>query len=413
MRISQVLDSVTKIDDLKNYTFPLVQDCGEILTPKVKVGEMVKIGTVLADKTGDKLGGKLLSSISGKVVAIENTALKSGGEAKAILIENDFSEAKESMKSYKANKDDLYNLIKDFGLVDNDYPAYYKFANNEYDTFIIDLFDRESDFVSNLCYLKYETLSLIKAKDIICQIYKPQKVLCVINKLHKKVLKDKIDILQQNGIEVAFIKNDIMKSKADVIIKSLSKYSIDVNKTLILGGEILDKISKIMSNEPFYYKYISILGKPLVSEAIVQVRYGVSYGEIVLKLGGEIAPKIEYLQQKNDTINLYNQMCDMKEDFKLKENKEDEEFVKKFVELRKKTNSSIMELLKFEAVHKKDIFEKVYMDSIYNTGLVHYDLSVVKSDIGILLLNEKDANRKEKLYKKYEKKIEKIKAKNE
>ena len=94
------------------------QHIGAPATPIVKVGDEVKVGQIVAEATG-YVSSPVHSSVSGKVVKIENHMLPNGRECSAIRIESDgLMTVAESVTAPQVNDiDSLIQASKDAGIV--------------------------------------------------------------------------------------------------------------------------------------------------------------------------------------------------------------------------------------------------------------------------------------------------------
>ena len=77
-----------KMQHPKEILLPMSQHIGAPATPVVKVGDEVKVGQIIAESSG-YVSAPIHSSVSGKVVKIENCLLSDGKEVPAVRIEND------------------------------------------------------------------------------------------------------------------------------------------------------------------------------------------------------------------------------------------------------------------------------------------------------------------------------------
>ena len=93
---------IKELDAPDILTFPLSQHIGAPAVPCVKVGDMVNMGQKIAEALA-AFSANIHSSVSGKVIAIEERLHPNGTEVQSIIIENDRQDTKEP--SLKSNKD--------------------------------------------------------------------------------------------------------------------------------------------------------------------------------------------------------------------------------------------------------------------------------------------------------------------
>ena len=99
-------------------TIPMAMHIGAPSTPIVKVGDLVKVGTKIAESSG-KISVPVHSSVSGKVKAISDILLSNGQKGQAIVIESDGEMAvDEAVKAPTVeSKEDFVRAILDSGVV--------------------------------------------------------------------------------------------------------------------------------------------------------------------------------------------------------------------------------------------------------------------------------------------------------
>ena len=68
--------------------FPMSQHIGAPATPVVAVGDEVKMGQLIGEASGF-ISANIISSVSGKVTAVEPRTLSSGAKATCVVIAND------------------------------------------------------------------------------------------------------------------------------------------------------------------------------------------------------------------------------------------------------------------------------------------------------------------------------------
>ena len=77
-----------RIDAPKSVTIPVSMHIGAPARPVVKVGDLVKVGTLIAE-AGGFVSSPVYASVSGKVTKVADFLLSNGGTAPAITIESD------------------------------------------------------------------------------------------------------------------------------------------------------------------------------------------------------------------------------------------------------------------------------------------------------------------------------------
>ncbi len=120
LKKSTICKKVERMFLPKKVILTLSQHTGAPSESIVKVGDSVKTGSLIAEAKGF-ISSNLHSSVSGKVVAIEDNVHPIIGSFKAIIIESDgedakaFSDSQRNVSSF--SKEAIINIIKDAGIV--------------------------------------------------------------------------------------------------------------------------------------------------------------------------------------------------------------------------------------------------------------------------------------------------------
>ena len=109
---------VTRMDNVKSVTVPMLMHIGKPANALVKVGDFVKVGTKIGKADG-KISSDIYSGISGKVTKLKEYLLSNGATATAVVIESDGQmSVDENIKPPVINsKEDFVNAISESGLV--------------------------------------------------------------------------------------------------------------------------------------------------------------------------------------------------------------------------------------------------------------------------------------------------------
>ncbi|MDO5695181.1 MAG: electron transport complex subunit RsxC [Eubacteriales bacterium] len=106
-------------DDI--MVFPMVQHLGAPANPMVKRGERVLVGQIIGEASGF-ISANVVSSVSGKVKAVEPRVITTGAKVMSVVVEND--REYEAVEGYgqprdwkKLSNDEIRRIIKDAGIV--------------------------------------------------------------------------------------------------------------------------------------------------------------------------------------------------------------------------------------------------------------------------------------------------------
>ena len=110
--------SAVRMESPKTVTIPVSMHIGVPATPIVAVGDIVKVGTKIAEESG-AISSPVFSSVSGKVVKISDILLSNGSTAPAITIESDNEmSVDESVAPPTVNsREELIEAVRKSGIV--------------------------------------------------------------------------------------------------------------------------------------------------------------------------------------------------------------------------------------------------------------------------------------------------------
>ena len=119
----------------ETVTIPTLMHIGKPVTPVVKVGTEVKVGTLIAENA-EELSAPVYSSVSGKVTKITDITVSDGNVVQAVVIASDGEMTiDENIQKPEINsKEDLISAIKKSGLVGlggAGFPTYAKFTSEK------------------------------------------------------------------------------------------------------------------------------------------------------------------------------------------------------------------------------------------------------------------------------------------
>ncbi len=194
-----------------SVTIPMAMHIGKPSTPVVKVGDLVKVGTLIGEQSGF-VSSNIYSSVSGKVTKVQDMLLSNGSYAPAVTIESDGEMAlDENIKApVITDKESFINAVKQSGVVGlggAGFPTSVKFSTDkELDYIIVNGAECEP-------YITSDTRTMVdRAEDIktgleyILKYSGAKKVIFGIEKNKKESIDRMRSVASQlNGAEVKAI----------------------------------------------------------------------------------------------------------------------------------------------------------------------------------------------------------------
>jgi len=296
----------------------LSQHAGSPSEPVVSVGDSVKTGSLIAQAKGF-ISSNLHSSISGKVIAIEDSPHPIIGVSRAIIIESDGLDTKTYLNSVSTkdisalSKEDIMTLIKEAGIVGLGgaaFPTLVKLSPppaKKITSFIINGAECEPFLTCD------HRLMLEKSKEIILGVQLVAKVLGVKD-IIIGIEENKLDAIESIKSVIFRMKDEDLKPK---VVSLKTKYPQGGEKQLIKtllnkevpsGGLPLD-IGIVVNNvQTIFAVYEAIYLKKPLYERVITVSGGFPNiaKNILVRIGTPIKDILDYcgLSQKLDIYKI-------------------------------------------------------------------------------------------------------------
>ncbi len=171
----------------KTVTIPMSMHIGKPVTPIVKVGSEVKVGTLIAEDTNN-LSAPIYSSVSGKVTKLTDLKTSDGRVVQMVVIESDgeMSVDENIQKPEINSKEDLITAIKNSGMVGlggAGFPTYAKFTSDKpVETLIINGAECEPYITSDTATMLERADDIKAAIEAIVKYFNVKEVILGIEK---------------------------------------------------------------------------------------------------------------------------------------------------------------------------------------------------------------------------------------
>ena len=176
-----------RIENVDSVTLPVVQHIGAPSTVCVKVGDIVKIGTVVAEQNGF-VGSAVHASVSGTVSAVSDMLLSNGKTVPAVTIKSDLEMQLDEgiTPPVVSNREELLDAIKESGIVGlggAGFPTYVKFATDKkIEALVINGAECEPYITSDSYTMVAEQENIAYAIEMLTKYFEIDKVIIGIEK---------------------------------------------------------------------------------------------------------------------------------------------------------------------------------------------------------------------------------------
>ncbi len=193
------------IDAPKSVTIPMAMHIGRPATPVVKVGDTVKVGTLIGEQNG-AVSSPIYASISGKVSKIADMLLSNGAKCPAVIIESDgLMEADETLSvPVIDSKESFVEAVRKSGVVGlggAGFPTHIKFnvPDGKVDELIINGAECEPYITSDSNTMIYRSEDMAYAIELAQRYLGVKKVIIGIESNNKAAIASMRKLAEQNS----------------------------------------------------------------------------------------------------------------------------------------------------------------------------------------------------------------------
>lgn len=292
-----------KILDYNKVPFvyiPLVNHNDYNLECLVKPGDLVFKGSVIGRRNGN-INIPVFSSVSGKVIAIEEHLYSNGQMVKCVVIENDYKEKIEQRMISKKNidnytKEEFINILHDCGIIGmggSGFPTYIKYSGDlDINTIIINGVECEPYITTDYITIREYSEEILETIDAIMEIMKIDNGIIAIKEGHLE-LKDDLEryLGTYPNIRIIEVKDLYPMGWEKYLIKNI--LNISYNKLPIEKGIIVNNVATIYAiyealkyKKPVVERMITVSGDGIKKPQNVLVKTGVKVNDLITFLGG-------------------------------------------------------------------------------------------------------------------------------
>ena len=287
-----------------DMVFPVSQHIGAPASPIVAVGDVVLVGQKIAEATGF-VSSPVISSVSGKVKAIEPRQTVDGSKVMSIIVEND--EEYKTVEGFgkerdytKLSKDEIKEIVKEAGIVGMGgagFPTHVKLAPKEpekIDHVIVNAAECEPYLTSDYRMLLEEPEKVIGGLKVMLSLFDGAKGVIAIEDNKPEAIKKLQELTaNESNITVKVLKTKYPQGAERQIIYMVTGRKIGSDKLPADAGCIVDNVDTVIGiynavclSTPLIRRIITLTGEAVREPVNVNVRIGMHYAEMVKQAGG-------------------------------------------------------------------------------------------------------------------------------
>lgn len=298
---------IKELDLPKQALYPLLQHIGAPAQPIVAKGDMVKVGTKIAE-AGGFMSANIHSGVSGKVVKIDNALDASGYKKPAIYIdvigdewEESIDRSSEIVHEIDLTSEEIIATLKESGIVGLGgacFPTHVKLMppkDCKIDTLVINAVECEPYLTAD------HRLMLEHADEIVVGV---RILLKALNIEHAAIgveenKPDAIAVLREKSaaypeIEVVKLKTKYPQGGEKQLIEAITGRQIPPPPALPASvgvvvqnvGTVYAVYEAVQKHKPLFERVVTVTGKSVASPANLKVRMGTPISQLVEYVGG-------------------------------------------------------------------------------------------------------------------------------
>jgi len=276
---------------------PLIEQ-GTPCEAKVKVGDRVKVGQVIAERT-DRFSIPLHASISGEVVAVTQRMWHASGRmVPCIQIKNDFQETKaETIKPNNVealSREDIINIVRECGVVGlggSGFPAYVKYkTKTPIDVIIINAVECEPYITADYVLIKKHLDEMLRGAEYIRRAARANRIVIAI-KEYKRELIEKIQLRLTDKMTIYPVKDVYPAGWEKYLVqhitgKTYKGLPAEAGAVVNNSGTAIAVCHAVEDNMPLMEKMVTITGKGIKDPINVYTKVGTKINDIIEAIGG-------------------------------------------------------------------------------------------------------------------------------
>ena len=310
----------------KVAVFPMSMHLGAPANPIVAVGDTVKVGQKIGEAAGF-ISAPIHSSISGKVIAIEDRPHATRGSCLSVVIENDgLDTLHESVKPNKPlaelTGEEIVNIVKDAGIVGMGgagFPTYVKLMPNKpIEAVLVNACECEPMLTADhRVLLEFADEIIFGLKAVMKTVNAPRGVIVIEDNKPDAIELMQSKVSGEEGLEVCVAKTKYPQGGEKMLIKRVLGRSVPSGGLPADVGAVVSNVSTVKAvsdairkGMPLVERVTTVTGKYIPNPGNFIVKIGTSAAELIAHCGGISAsdatikaggPMMGFIQQTTDT----------------------------------------------------------------------------------------------------------------
>lgn len=287
--------------------YPMQQHIGLPARPIVEVGDRVLVGQRIGEANG-VVSAHVISSVSGRVKAIEERMTASGNSCLSVVIENDDAfttiEGFGVKRDYSAlSKDEIRQYVKDAGVVGlggTGFPTHVKLTPKREEDIthvIVNGMECEPYLTADEQLMNDEAKKIVDGVKIILRLFENAKGILVVGKDKKEAAKALAGLVkEEDRTEIKVIKAKYPMGAERQIIEAVTGNKLNSSMIPADVGCVVHNVETVLAvyravaeSIPFIRRVVTVTGEGVANPQNFQVCLGTSFEELSEAAGGKTA----------------------------------------------------------------------------------------------------------------------------
>lgn len=282
---------------------PLSQHIGKAANPIVKTGDPVKTGQLIADSAEGSVSASVHSSISGKVLAIDDLAHPVLGRARAVVIASDGLDQKEEFKpiasadtAERLSPEDIRKAVLTAGIVGMGgagFPSHIKLnPPKPVDSFILNGAECEPYLTSDNRLMIERTDEIIRGIGLVARCVGAKNVYIAIEDNKPEAVKAFSSKLAGTGYRLKVLKSKYPQGGEKQLIKAVLGREVSAGKLPFDVGAVVNNAATVYAiyeavylGKPLYERVVTVAGDCLEKPANLLARIGTTIRDLISECG--------------------------------------------------------------------------------------------------------------------------------
>ena len=284
--------------------FPLASHIGAPAKAAVSVGEKVLAGQIIGEASGF-VSANVISSVSGRVKAVERRTLVTGMISDSIVVENDGAYRPveglgSSQDVNQMTKEEIRAAIRDAGIVGMGgagFPAHVKLTpenGSAIDYVIVNGAECEPYLTSDYRMMLEEPEKILAGLKVILRLFEHAKgVIAVEDNKPEAILRLKEEAKKEERVEVAVLKTKYPQGAERNLIYSVTGRRLNSRRLPADLGCIVSNVETVAAigmavceRTPLMSRIVTVTGDAIARPGNYRVRIGTSFRELSEAAGG-------------------------------------------------------------------------------------------------------------------------------